>query len=307
MPPDPLPNRLGLGVLIALFAFCFFAAASSTVFAFQGKFPTIQIIFIQNLVSWLCISPLALRFGIKRLQTGVLWIHLMRDVFGVLSYLFYFLAIRHLNLVDATLLNYTAPILIPFVLRLWLKEPISPHIWYSILLGFFGVMVILNPSYGIFSSGFWYGILAGTTSAIALSAVRVLNIKGEPLSRTLFYYFLIGTLGSLPFAWDVWIAPTGGEWFLAGWIGFATAIGQILLTQAYKYGTASYLSPLGYSTVIYTGLFSYFVYGKEIGLGSIAGTVLIIIGGTLTFFFKKRESLKEVFIRPKPEKKDSIE
>jgi drug/metabolite transporter (DMT)-like permease len=307
MSPESHHNRIALGVGITLFALLFFAAASSLVWNFQGRFPTIQIIFIQNVVSFFCILPLALRKGWERMKTNELPTHLMRDFFGLSSYYLFFLAIRFLNLVDATTLNYTAPFFVPLIWWVWMKEKFDPHIWWSIVVGFIGVAVILNPSKDIFQMGFVFGIFAGITSAISLVSVRVLNLKREPMSRTLFYFFSISALLSFPFAWASWIPPTGYEWILCCLIGVATAIGQILLTIAYRYGTASYLSPLGYAVVIYNGLISYFIFNKSLGWRSFVGTVLIIAGGTLTYLWKKKpHSIKESFESPKPGEKPPL-
>lgn len=296
-------HRLSLGIAISLVAFLFFATASSLVWNFQGKFPTIQIIFIQNAVSFLCVIPLSLRHGLGPLRTNELPTHLMRDLFGLISYYLYFLAIRFLNLVDATTLNYTAPFFVPLVGWLWMKEKLIPHVWWSIVIGFIGVATILNPTKEIFQLGFVFGIFAGITSAVALTSIRVLNLKKEPLSRTLFYFFSISAILSFPFAWATWIPPTPIEWLFAIAIGVATAFGQILLTFAYRHGTASYLSPLGYSVVVYNGLISYFVFGKPIGWRSLVGTILIILGGTLTYLWKKQpHSVKETFETDKKSK-----
>ncbi|MES2274113.1 MAG: DMT family transporter, partial [Chlamydiota bacterium] len=248
MRQEPATQRLGLGIAFSLLAYLFFATASSIVWNFQGRFPTIQIIFIQNCVSFFCILPLAARKGIKRLQTTAVSTHLIRDVFGVLSYYLYFVAIRYLNLVDATTLNYTAPFFVPVVWWVWTREKISLHVWWSIIIGFIGVAVILNPSRQIFQLGFLFGLIAGIASAIAFSGLRVLNLKKEPMSRTLFYYFAIGSILSFPFTCIYWVTPSNWEWVEVISIGIATAVGQILLTISYRYGAASYLSPLGYAT-----------------------------------------------------------
>ncbi len=300
-------NRLSLGIAITLVANLFFATASSLVWNFQGKFPTIQIIFIQNVVSLFCILPIALRKGWARLKTNELQIHLIRDLFGVSSYYLYFLAIRYLNLVDATTLNYAGPFFVPFVWWIWMKEKFEGRIWWSIIIGFIGVAVILNPSADILQMGFVFGIFAGMTSAVALVAVRALNLKKEPMSRTLFYYFSIAALLTFPFAWAAWIPPSGREWLFCILIGMATSVGQVLLTIAYRYGTAAYLSPLGYATVIYNCLISYFIFQKPLGWRSVVGTFLIVVGGTLTYLLKKKpHSIRDSFVRPKPGEKPPL-
>lgn len=304
---DAPPQNLPLGITITLIANLFFATAAALVWNFQGQFPTIQIIFIQNVVSFFCILPLALRKGWERLKTNELQYHLVRDLFGVASYYLYFLAIRFLNLVDAATLNYSAPFFVPIIWWIWMKEKVQHNIWWSVAVGFTGVAVILNPSSDIFQIGFVFGIFAGITSAAASCALRVVNLKREPMSRTLFYYFSISALITFPFAWAAWIPPTGIQWLFSVLIGVATAVGQVLLTIAYRYGTASYLSPLGYSVVIYSGLISYFIFGQSLGWRSLIGTVLIIGGGTVTYLLKKRpRTLQESLEAPKPNEKPPL-
>jgi drug/metabolite transporter (DMT)-like permease len=288
MTRESRPPRLRLGICIALLAYLFLAIAACLVFNFRGKFPTIQIIFIQNFVSFFCILPWALRNGWEPLKTKELPTHLMRDLFGVASYYLYFLSLRFINLIDGTTLYSTAPFFVPFIWLIWMKQKVEKQVWWSIIIGFIGVAVILNPSREMFQLGFIFGLFGAISSAIALAAVRVLNLKRESMSRTLFYYFSFGSLISFPFAWAIWIPPTGKEWALATSIGIATAVGQMLLTIAYRYGTASYLSPLGYSAVVYNGLISYFIFENVLGWHSLVGTILIIAGGTLTFLWKRK-------------------
>ncbi|MEN9654711.1 MAG: hypothetical protein RL235_823 [Chlamydiota bacterium] len=307
MHTEETPSRLGLGISIALAAYLFFVSASSLVWSFHSRFPVIQIIFIQNLVSFVLTLPLALKRGTDGLKTSVLPIHLIRDVFGVVSYYLYFVAIRFLDLVDATILNYTAPFFVPLVWWIWHKERVSSNVWWSIFIGFIGVAVILNPSREILQLGFVFGIFAGITSAIAMCGIRVLNLKLEPTGRTLFYYFTTGIMLSAPFAWIYWVPPTGSEWVRAIGIGVATSIGQILLTLSYRWGTASYLSPLGYATVVYAGLISYFLFGEEVGTRTWIGTALIIAGGTATYLLKKKPAnLADTFRSPYPRERPPL-
>ncbi len=301
------PPKLASGIIICLIAYAFFVSASTIVWDFASRFPTVQIVFIQNVVSLLCILPLALRNGIGKLKTKFLAQHLIRDLFGIASYYLYFLAIRSVNLIDATTLNYTAPFFVPVIWWIWTKQKVGANVWWSIGLGFIGAAVILNPNKEIFQLGFIFGLFAGISSAVAFCALRILNMRLEPMSRTLFYYFAFGTIITLPFAWVSWIEPTGIEWLEAISVGLATAIAQILLTIAYRYGTASYLSPLGYSTVVYAGLGSWIFFNTPPTWASLIGTFLIIVGGTLTYILKKQpETIKETFQTPDPKEKPPL-
>jgi drug/metabolite transporter (DMT)-like permease len=71
-------------------------------------------------------------------------------------------------------------------------------------------------------------------------------------------------------------------------IGFLMAIGQLFLTTAYKHGTASFLSPLCYSMIIFTGIISAIAFKQIPGWMSIIGAFLIIIGGTISYVIKTK-------------------
>lgn len=290
MKHEEVPPQLKKGVLICLVAYLFFITASTTVWSFVQAFSTIQVIFLQNLISFCCIAPLCWRKSFPGLKTSLFSLHLARDTFGVLSYYLYFLAIRMLGLVDATILNYTAPFFVPLIWWVWMQEKVGKNVWWSIIIGFTGVAIILNPSKQIFQLGFLFGLLAGLFSGVAFCLIRVLGMKKEPSRRILFYYFLIGTIVSAPFAWVYWIPPTLLQWGKVLVVGICTAIGQLLLNTAYRYGTASYLSPLGYSTVIYAGLISYCFLGQALTLHTLLGSLLIVLGGTATYVLKKQPS-----------------
>ena len=307
MKQEETPSRLGLGISISLIAYLFFITASSLVWSFQGAFSTIQVIFIQNVVSLLCILPLTLGKHFLGFKTKVFPIHLIRDLAGVVSYYVYFVALRYLNLVDATILNYTAPFFVPIFWWIWMKEKVGRNVWWSIVVGFIGVAVILNPTKQIFQLGFIFGLFAGLASGVAFCAIRILNLYLEPTRRTLFYYFTIGSLLSFPFAMVYWVPPTPGQWLKAIAIGVTTACGQIFLTISYRHGTASYLSPLGYSTVVYAGLISYFLFDKPLDLRTAIGTVLIILGGTASYLLKaKPRTLSETFRSPDSKEKPPL-
>jgi drug/metabolite transporter (DMT)-like permease len=303
---EETPSRLWLGILISLIAYLFFISASSLVWSFKGSFPVVQILFVQNVVSFLCMLPLLLK-NFPGLKTKELPSHLIRDLAGVLSYYLYFVAIRFLNLVDATVLNYTAPFFVPLFWRLWMKEGVGRNVWFSIIIGFIGVAIVLNPTKEIFKLGFVLGIFAGILSAVAFCSIRVLHLKKEPTRRILIYYFALGICLSSPFAMIYWVDPGFEQWLKMIGIGLATVSGQMLLTVAYRYGTASYLSPLGYSTVIYAGLISYFLFNQALTLRTVVGGLLIILGGSATYLLKKRpRRLSDTFKTPDPKEKPPL-
>lgn len=213
----------------------------------------------------------------------------------MLGLLLYYLAIKKIHLVDATALAYTGPFFTPFIWKIWRKEKIEKDVWWSIILGFIGILLILKPGIEIINPGAILGLLSGIFSAIALVGLRRLDQKEESLFLTLQYLFTISTLMLLPYAFYNWQTPNVFEWYIILSIGVATFIAQILLTIAYRHGTASFLSPLSYSMIFFIGLSSWLIFYQIPDDLSILGSILIIIGGSLTYSIRKKaKSLTDI-------------
>lgn len=285
-----------LGIILTIIAYIFFSASSAFVKMVAHDIPTIEVVFFQTFVPLIMIIPLILKNNIKSLKPKSISAHFVRDVMGIASYFCYFYAIKYIGLVDATVLTYTAPFYIPIIWSLWTKDKIKKEIWWSICLGFIGILIILKPGTEIFHMASFIGILAGILSALALTSIGVLNVRKESLTNTLFYYFLVSSVIAFPFMWFDWINPTTYQLYLLMAIGVTNFFGQILLTKAYTYGTASFLSPLSYTIVIFTAFISWIFFKNPPGWISLLGILFIVIGGTLTVILKKKpKNIQEVF------------
>lgn len=278
-------KSLGYGISLTLLAYLLFASAGALVRLFDKGFPTVEILFFQSIIPFLFFLPIVLSNNISELKPVAITPHLLRDLSGLTSYFTYFLAIKYLGLVDATVLSYTAPFYIPFIWNIWTKEKIPKEVWWAIGLGFVGILLILKPGSSIFNKLSFVGIISGMLSALALTSVSFLNRKKEKVRNTIFFNFLVSTLLSLPFCILSWKTPTFTEWLLLLGVGFFTLIGQIFLTEAFKYGAASFLSPMSYSIIIYTSVISWIFFNVLPGFISLIGILCVIAGGTLTFFF----------------------
>ena len=287
---------LSYGIFLTLIAYILFAICSSFVRILGKDFPTIEIILFQSVVPFICLLPIIFSHKISYLKPVAILPHIIRDISGFASYFSYFLAIKYLGLIDATVLTYTAPFYMPIIWSIWTKEKIPKEVWWAIGLGFIGVLLILKPGSTIFNPKSIIGIVAGIFSALVLASISILNRKKELLTNTLFYNFIISTIISLPFAIISWKHPSLLQWAILLGVGFTTFLGQLLLTEAYRHGAAAYLSPMSYSIIIYTSMVSWMFFNNLPGWVTVIGIFLVVIGGTMTFMLRKRpQKIVKVF------------
>ena len=298
-------SKLFIGIILTIFAYLCFSITSALVNIINNNIPVIQIVFFQSVIGFFCILPYSVKSHTFSLKSQSFPVHIVRGITGLLSYITYFSAIQQLNLIDATVLAYTAPFYTPLIWKFWMHGSMENDVWWTIILGFIGIAFILKPSGEILQIGALLGILAGILTACSFVSIKILNQRFEPLSRTLLCYFFLSSIATLPFAIMYWVWPANFTgWLQLFLIGITTAAGQLLLTVAYKYGTASFLSPLCYFMIIFTMLISWWFFEKIPGWGSLVGAFLIIFGGTLTFIVRKKpKTLTHLFMHPHFHKK----
>jgi len=277
------PSRTNLPLGIAYIVAAFFCVAVMSAFgkAVSGV-PVAMISFFQSFISLVLFLPWVLRHGWHDLKTGQVKLNIFRALSGLLSQVLYFQAVREMSLVDAVLLVNAAPLFIPLVAFAWNRTPISAAVGVSLAIGFVGVALIIHPSRELLTDpSALVALSAALFSAIALVTVNKLSATDKP-DTILFYYFLIASLATAPFAAVAWKNPTPTEWGLLFGIGTSMALAQLLIILAYKHATASQIAPFNFSVVVFSGLIGWLVWHQPLSLGALCGILLVCVGGILS-------------------------
>lgn len=283
-------NNTGRAIISTLLAFLFLAVVSVLIKLETLNAPIEWIVFIQY-SSCLCISILiASRNKFKDLNTQKLKLHIVRGVTGILAFTCAVIAMTKIPLVNTVLLNNTAPIFIPIITLVWLKTKIDEKIWWGILIGFIGIIFILQPSSSDFlKPGNFYGLAAGVFLGIAYVALKILT-KTESYVGVLFYYSLIATLLSLPFAISNWSNPPLRIWIYGVMSGILFLSYLFLLQYAYKFVEAVTLSPFNFSVIVFTGILDWLLFDHIPDVWSVVGIVLVSTGGILAITIHEKDN-----------------
>lgn len=268
---------------VALFSACA-KVASQTVSSWT-------VLFFQNSLCFLFNLPKAMKEGIK---TQHPFLHFTRDISGFVSYLLFVISVAYIPLANAVLLSNTAPLWIPFVIWIWFKKKVPNYLWFSLIVGFAGIVLILKPGAQIIDVPSFYALLSGMCLGVALVAIRRLA-HTEPSSRILFYYFLLGTVVSFPGAikdFPIAFKTPVIYFLLAGGVIFYLV--QICINLGFKKGKASTLSPLAYTAVLFSAILDRIFWHKVPDLWSFFGMILIIGAGIASVYFEKKYESKYV-------------
>lgn len=280
-PIKPTSASLQYGILLNLSGWIFLTVliALSRDMGVDTNIP--MVLFFQNIVGLVLISPWIVLKGKSALSLQKWKWFSIRTLAGYLNLAFIFLAIQNISFVNTMLLNNTAAFFIPLIIWVWRKILLSYKLWVGIILGFAGIGFILKPDIGILNIGFLYGLCSAFCFAFSMIAQRRL-IKTENIYTVLFYYFLVGTLLSLPLALSYWKLPNGEVTFKLLIIGLLFFVSQFVFLSSFRFAMPSVLSAFNYSSVVFAAILEWLIWNQFPDFLSILGIILVCLGGILS-------------------------
>ena len=268
------------GALYVCAAALMFAGMGATIKLAAAQTNNEMIVFFRNLFGIVAMSPWLLHQGWDRLTTRCLHLHLIRGATGLAAMYCFFYSIAHLQLAEAVLFNFSAPLFMPFIAFFWLHETLNRRLSLAAMIGFVGIVLVLRPTSASFTPVALVGVMAGIFAAFAMVTVRRLTAT-EPALRVVFYFALFGTLiSALPMLLN-WQTPNPQTLLLLAGVGLFATLGQYFLTRGYASAPAAQAAPFTYMAVIFAALIGWWIWDETLGIPSFVGATLVISAGIL--------------------------
>ncbi|HEX8952761.1 MAG TPA: DMT family transporter, partial [Polyangia bacterium] len=243
-----------------------------------ARLPGPEIAFIRFVVGLAGCAVAATRIRLRAHNwRGLFW----RGAFGGAAVLCYFLAIEHLAVGMATLLNYTAPVFTALWAWLFLGERIALGTIGALFVTTLGVAVVIvaNAPPGGVALGPWQlvGILSSVLSGAAVATIR--QVRKTDGAWEIFAAFCVaGALFTGVPAARHWIAPTSGEWAMMLGVGVTSLAAQLMMTHALRDLPAAAAGVLFQLTPVSTIVLGRVLYGERPVALAIAGAA-VTLGG----------------------------
>lgn len=247
------------------------------------------ILFAQSSISFICTLPWSFSH-IKKIRAFSSWrLIAIRTTTGLIAYFFLFLGVHKTALVNAILMNNTAPIFIPFVSLIWLSIHIKPKLWWGIVIGFVGIVLILKPDSSILKEiGVLYALIAGVMLAIIQVCIRELAQREKPVA-ILFYYFLFGAIITAGPTIAFWPSPSPlGMLYLLG-AGLGMFFFQLFSIIAFSHARPVKIGSINYVAIVYSAILGWMIWNETIDWVSWLGILSVISGGLITIYFGRHD------------------
>lgn len=270
------------GILAMSLAMAFFIANDALVKQVSATLPGPQLIFIRGLMATTLLLIMAQAMGhLKNWRLMVskrLWIRGSVDAAASLAYL---TAVFHLPLGNATAINLSSPLFITAFSIVFFKEQVAFQRGLLILLGFSGVLLVVQPSSEGFNVYAWLAVLATLLHATRDTLTRSIGLHVPALLITLSTAVSVALAAGGIALTQTWTPVDSISLALLFGASLFLSMAYYLLIVAMRSGEMSLVAPFRYSGLLFALLLGYMVWDDVPNVLGWAGIFLLAISGLL--------------------------
>lgn len=239
---------------------------------------------VEQIVFWRAFISVTITFAFLKAWAIPVWGNdrrrlVQRALAGTVALSLFFYTLKVMPLASAVTIQYLAPIFTVIFSSLFFQEKVTRLHWLCAVLGFLGVWMIQGFDARVSGWDALCGVVSAMASAVAYNTVRSLRHSDHEWV-VIFYFPLIASALSAPFAIRSWVSPRGWDWALILVAGVFTQAAQLYLTKAYRAEQASRIAPVGYVGVVWAILFGVVFFDERLPFTTVAG-ILVILGSVL--------------------------
>jgi drug/metabolite transporter (DMT)-like permease len=221
-------------------------------------------------------------------------------VFGVFGFaavnLLYFLAIQRLNVGIALIIEFTSPIWIALWLRFVQKKIVSKLMWWGLVTGLSGLVLIAQVWRGLTLDGL--GVVYAISCALALTLYflvgeKLVGVKSSEatmawgLGVSSAFFAIIQPWWTFPFDQLQSVIQLTGRfseisvptYYLIFWvIIFGTAVPYFLVLTGLRGLSAATTSAIGMSEPVFGGIFAWLFLYEKLNFIQSLGAIVVLVG-----------------------------
>lgn len=288
---------LGIGLKVAA-TFVFMAMAAIARYL-GDAIPIGQLVFFRSAFAFLPIVVFmaAAGQGLSALATKRPLSHARRAFTGVVAMFTYFGALTYLPLADVTAISFASPLMVVVFAALFLGEAVRLYRWSAVAAGFVGVLIMISPHLGQGgaegSAAIGIALAVANTVFVACTMIFIRLMSGSESALAITFYFqltcTVVSLVTLPFAW---VTPSLGQLGLLIALGVLGGIGQLFMTNGYRFAQASTLANFDYVAMIWAILFGWLFFAELPAPAVYVGAVVVIASGLFIVWRERKLGLE---------------
>jgi drug/metabolite transporter (DMT)-like permease len=281
-----------LGIYLKMASLVLFCTMDAMVKELGSTYDAFQLMLFRSAIAMAPVAVIIWRSGgMKSVRANRPWMQAARIIVAFGSTIGFFYVFPRMPLVDAYAISFAAPLFMVALSVPLLGEPVGWRRWTAVVVGFAGVLIMLDP-WGMEIHAMSL-IVLGATFCYALSGVMLrLLSRHDSDVVALFWLSLATSAASLVGAVPAWVWPTPIDWVWLIVMGLLGGVAQILSTRAWRLAPTAVLAPFDYTSIVLAVLFGY-LWFKEDPSWTVWYGLPLVIGSGLYVLHRERVRAQE--------------
>ena len=199
------------------------------------------------------------------------------------------LAFTLLGLVESHAVFTCYPLLVAALSGPILGEKVGWRRWAAIAVGFVGVLIILQPGFGVFSPLALVPLAAAAMFALYGLLTRYVA-RRDSAATSFFWTGVVGAVILTPPGLWTWEPMTNSDWVWMGVLCITGALGHWLLIRTYEVAEASAVQPFAYLQLVFAAALGVSVFSEDIRLNVVLGAGMIVAAGLFTLWRERQNA-----------------
>ncbi|WP_340117195.1 DMT family transporter [Pelagibius sp. 7325] len=285
---EPVANEPLRGILLIVAAFCSFAVLDTTAKHLVQHYSVGQVVWARYVGHVVLAAAILLPIhGRGLLVSQRPGLQILRSLFLFGATCSNFAALQFLQLAQTSSIQFSTPLMVAALAVPLLGERVGPRRWAAIVVGFFGVLIVIRPGLGLVHWAAGLSLLCALFGALYQITTRKLAGLDRAVT-TQFYSALIGAIVITPFIPYFWQTPdlTGALLMLC--LGAIGGFGHWLLILAHRLAPAPILAPFLYIQLLPMILLGYMVFGDFPDSWTLVGAGVVLTSGLYLLYRERR-------------------
>jgi len=205
--------------------------------------------------------------------------------------IFFVTSIVYASLSISSAILQATPLIVTLAGAMFLKQSVSMSQWFFILIGFLGVLLVIQPGRDGFQPAALFAVVAVFFLALRDTITRVISVSipAVTISFWAFFALLLAGILTIPL-FSVFVPVTSDDLLLlliAAAAGTGAYLSVVLATRA---GDVATVAPFRYTRLIFALGLAIFIFDETVNLLMLAGSATIIGSGIFMLTLERRQS-----------------
>jgi len=283
-------KNLKLGILLMILATLIFATQDGVSRFLAEKYNVITTIIIRF---WFLTACIIVCFLISRKSRGLLKtdqpvLQIVRSTILILEIFVTVYSFTVVGLVTTSAIFSCYPLLVALFSVLFLQETISTTKLMTIIIGFSGILIIIQPGTTIFHTSSIIPLIGAILFALYGVLTRKVSLKDNSYTSFIWTGLTGGFLVTFlfPFFW----APIIGLDII--WMAILSVLGitgHFLLIKAFEVAEASSIQPFAFFHFVFAAIIGLVIFSEQITSSILIGSIIVIGSGVFYYSMEKKD------------------